>query len=160
MTLCSREPWEVCRSASGQRLWLPSSVEAKGPRLGGKRQKDQQAGPEDGPELKGQMEVATSHRYVIARVSFYISKRPHGRCRKCKKLKITKKKVKITPNPSMVNILMYNPHAFNLPSICNLSNLWLPCFPQLGSHYAYNSVTCSFQLIRSNHFPMSFNIQP
>lgn len=77
-----------------------------------------------------------------------------------KKLKITEKKVKTTTNLSVVNILMYNPQAFNLPSVCNLSNLWLPCFPQLGSHCAYNSVTCSFQLIHNKHFPVSLNIHP
>lgn len=46
-------------------LRLPGSVRAEGPRLGVREQEDEEAGPEDGPEQKGQTEVATSHRYII-----------------------------------------------------------------------------------------------
>lgn len=35
------------------------------------------------------------------------------------------KKVKMTSNPNMVNILAHIPQAFNLPSVYNLSNLLL-----------------------------------
>lgn len=77
---------------------------------------------------------------------------------KYKKLKVTKKKVKITSNPNTVNILVFIPQAFHLPSIHNPSNLYVS--PQLGSqtHCTYSSVTWSFHVIHGKQFLISLSI--